>query len=306
MAVERCDECGYDADDWSDSSAVTAIEGLPARWHEAIAGLPSGELHRRPIPAMWSIAEHADHVREVLFGMRFLLDTALTTPGADLGESLSSRFDPEPRRIEVKMALAGIEREATALRERLAQLSPDQWNLAVKLDGMMSTRTGLHDTWCMTPPITLATSQIFGPPSDRLRVSKSRGRDGDPCLLSGQRSSLPFATQITKWASRTASRVARDTPASASAAALALSPACSSSITATRSSSDAAALSAFFANSLTTATSTGEAPSSLSTASRALSILTRAASSRSAVVVTGEGYVRRGRDVPDRRPGTPR
>jgi Protein of unknown function (DUF664) len=33
------------------------------------------------------------------------------------------------------MALAGIEREATALRERLAQLSPDQWNLAVKLDG---------------------------------------------------------------------------------------------------------------------------------------------------------------------------
>jgi hypothetical protein len=67
--------------------------------------------------------------------MHFLLDTAVATPGADLGESPSSPFDPEPRRIEIKVALAGIEREATALRERLAQLTADQWNLAVKLDG---------------------------------------------------------------------------------------------------------------------------------------------------------------------------
>jgi hypothetical protein len=88
MAVERCDQCGYDADDWSDSSAITAIEGLPARWHEALADLASGDLHRRPIRSMWSIAEYADHVREALFGMRFLLDTTLTTPGADLGMSL--------------------------------------------------------------------------------------------------------------------------------------------------------------------------------------------------------------------------
>ncbi len=135
MAAERCDECGYDADDWSDSRAVTAIEGLPARWHEALADLTPGELDRRPIPSMWSIAEYADHVREVLFGMHFLLDTVVTAPGADLGESPSSRFDPEPRRIDLTMALAGIEREAAALGERLTQLSPDQWNLAVKLDG---------------------------------------------------------------------------------------------------------------------------------------------------------------------------
>jgi hypothetical protein len=106
MTVERCDDCGYDADDWSDSSAITAIEGLPACWHEALAGLTPGDLHRRPIPSMWSIAEYADHVREVLFGMRFLLDTTLTTPGADLGMSPSSPFDPEPRRIEIKVALA--------------------------------------------------------------------------------------------------------------------------------------------------------------------------------------------------------
>jgi len=33
---------------------------------------------------MWSIAEYADHVRRVLFGMRFLLDTAVTQPGTVL------------------------------------------------------------------------------------------------------------------------------------------------------------------------------------------------------------------------------
>jgi hypothetical protein len=54
--------------------------------------------------------------------------------------------------------------------------------------------------------------------------------------LEGQRSSFLFARQIATWASRTASRVARDTPGSASAATLALSPACSSSTTATRTS----------------------------------------------------------------------
>ena len=65
---------------------------------------------------------HRDHVREVLFGMRFVLDTALTRPGTDLGEAPEPRFDPEPRPIEVEETLSGIDREAGALRDRLAAL----------------------------------------------------------------------------------------------------------------------------------------------------------------------------------------
>jgi hypothetical protein len=53
---------------------------------------------------MWSIAEYADHLRKVLFGMHFLLDTAVTTPGADLGKSPSSPFDPEPCSIDITTA----------------------------------------------------------------------------------------------------------------------------------------------------------------------------------------------------------
>jgi DinB superfamily len=180
MAAERCDECGYDADDWSDSSAIAAIEGLPGCWHEALAGLTSQELHRRPIPSMWSIAEYADHVREVLFGMRFLLDTAVTIPGSDLGESPSTPFDPEPRHIEIKMALAGIEREATALRERLTQLTADQWNVAVRLDGDDVTphwvaRHVVHDA-------THHLGDVAQPPSDRQCISYLRDSGYQSCF----------------------------------------------------------------------------------------------------------------------------
>jgi hypothetical protein len=46
---------------------------------------------------MWSIAEYVDHVREVLFGMRFLLDTAVHDPGTDLAEPPEPSFEPEQR-----------------------------------------------------------------------------------------------------------------------------------------------------------------------------------------------------------------
>ena len=87
VSVERCEECGFDSDDWSDASAIAAIQRLPERWTTAVAGLTSSDQLWRPVPQMWSIAEYADHVREVLFGMRFLLDTAISQPGTDLGEA---------------------------------------------------------------------------------------------------------------------------------------------------------------------------------------------------------------------------
>jgi hypothetical protein len=135
VAVERCDECRFDGGAWSDIEATDAIAGLPARWREAVAGLTPDQLHDRPIPDMWSISEYADHVREVLFGMRFLLDTAVTWPGTDLGEPPESRFDPEPRFIDIDAALSGIDREAAALRAGLTDLSASAWSAAVKVGG---------------------------------------------------------------------------------------------------------------------------------------------------------------------------
>jgi hypothetical protein len=84
---------------------------------------------------MWSIAEYTDHVREVLFGMRFLLTTAVSQPGTDLGESPAPQFASQPRQIDVNAALDGIDSEARSLGQQLSGLSSDDWLLTVTFDG---------------------------------------------------------------------------------------------------------------------------------------------------------------------------
>jgi hypothetical protein len=129
---------------------VAAIAKLPERWADAVDGLSEPDRQRRPVPTMWSIAEYVDHVREVLFGMRFLLDAALNDPGADLGNAPESRFDPEPRAIAMDTALAGLSAEARQLSDALAAAPPDAWASSVIVGGEMVdlhwiARHGVHD-----------------------------------------------------------------------------------------------------------------------------------------------------------------
>lgn len=135
MTVERCGECGFDSDDWSDASAIAAIQHLPLQWNTAVAGLTPSDQLRRPIHQMWSIAEYTDHVREVLFGMRFLLDAAISQPGTDLGQSPPSQLASQPRQVDVVAALDGIDQEARSLGQQLSELSADGWLLTVTIDG---------------------------------------------------------------------------------------------------------------------------------------------------------------------------
>jgi hypothetical protein len=164
VVSETCDECGFNAEEWSDAEALSAIEGLPARYVNAVGGLTSDELLRRPVDNQWSIAEYADHVREVLFGMRFLLDMAITQPGTDLGESPSSPFQFEPRRIEIDAALAGIEREATSLLVSLSELSPVEWHSTVTLD-----RTDVDPHWISRHAVHDPTHHLLD--IERLRLA---------------------------------------------------------------------------------------------------------------------------------------
>jgi hypothetical protein len=148
---ETCDECGFDGEEWSDAVAISAIAGLPARFANAVIGLSSDELLRRPVDGQWSIAEYLDHVREVLFGMRFLLDVAVQQPATALGESPSSPVQPEPRQIDIDAALVAIEREVTSLLESFSELSPNEWHSIVTLDGInvdpgWIVRQAVHDS----------------------------------------------------------------------------------------------------------------------------------------------------------------
>jgi hypothetical protein len=128
---EVCTACGFDGGDWADADAVSAIAGLPGRWAQAVDGLSQSDLRRRPIASMWSIAEYTDHVREVLFGMRFLLDTAIADPGTHLGDPPEPRFDLEPRAIDIHTALTGLSAEAAQLGDALAAARPSDWQSTV-------------------------------------------------------------------------------------------------------------------------------------------------------------------------------
>ncbi len=120
-------ECGFDGGVWETGAALDAIESMPDRWRTAVAGLSDVDMQRRPIPDMWSIAEYADHVRETLFGMRFVLDVAVESPGTDLGEPPEPEFAPAAKPIAIATALAAIESEATQLASRLRQLAAAEW-----------------------------------------------------------------------------------------------------------------------------------------------------------------------------------
>jgi hypothetical protein len=150
MPAERCSECGFDGSRWSDAEATQHVADLPGLWAEAISGVDPSDLHRRPIGRMWSIAEYTDHVRETTFGMRFVLDMALTDPGVDLGEAPEPRFDPEPRQLEAAQALAAFRQEVEALVVGLTALDDDRWDAAViiggdEVDVHWMVRHALHD-----------------------------------------------------------------------------------------------------------------------------------------------------------------
>jgi hypothetical protein len=135
MPSEHCAACGFDSGDWTDEAAIAALSAIGTRWAEAIAGLEPDALQRRPIPGTWSIAEYTDHVREVLFAMRFVLDSAVGDPGIDLGVPPEPAFSPEPVPVDVEVALGGIRREAGELVHRLGELTYTSWEATAVIGG---------------------------------------------------------------------------------------------------------------------------------------------------------------------------
>jgi hypothetical protein len=169
VVVERCEECGFDGAGWSDAEAFDVIAELPERWRAATAGISAADVRGRPIAGVWSIAEYVDHVREVLFGMRFVLDSAVAEPGIDLGAGPEPAFEPSPRHIDVESALAGIAREAESLRQRLREINPRDWDSTAivgdhEVDAHWISRHAVHD----------ATHHLLD--VERLHAALSKGR----------------------------------------------------------------------------------------------------------------------------------
>lgn len=124
--VEHCSECGFVGSAWSYDAAVSRIAELPNEWRQLIDGLDPAALQRRVFEGMWSIAEYTNHVRESMFGMRFLLDVAVGSPGTDLGMSPDGTFSPQPAVIDAWDAHQRFANEVELLCARAIEISPLQ------------------------------------------------------------------------------------------------------------------------------------------------------------------------------------
>jgi Mycothiol maleylpyruvate isomerase N-terminal domain len=67
--------------------------------------------------------------------MRFLLETAISEPGTDLGESPAAVFAFQARQLDVEATLASIDREARSLSQQLSGLAADDWSRTLGFDG---------------------------------------------------------------------------------------------------------------------------------------------------------------------------
>jgi MOSC domain-containing protein YiiM len=132
---ELCEECGFDGSRWTDGDVLSTLPIVAALWGEVIAGADPALLHTRAAEDQWSIGEYTDHVREVLFGMRFLAVTALTAPDSDLGPSPAAAFASDVRVVDVDAVLDAMAKEGGLLADELANAGTDRWNANVTVDG---------------------------------------------------------------------------------------------------------------------------------------------------------------------------
>jgi hypothetical protein len=153
VAVDRCAECSFDGDRWTDQDVLTTLGALSRLWAGHLEGARDAILHTRPDAETWSIAEYTHHLGDTLWAMRFLADTARATTGSDLGEVHgSSGIEEEPSAVDLAAAIERLADESMQLRAALAAVPTERWgDASVRLNGDEVDlgwvgRHALHDT----------------------------------------------------------------------------------------------------------------------------------------------------------------
>jgi len=147
---EQCSQCGFDSELYDIADTISSQSVIPAVLRAAIEGLDGGVLQQRPDGQTWSIAEYLDHVREVAFGNRFAIESALADPGVDLGDAPQPTFVETAREVDVAAALDAIDAEYREIGDVLAALTSDEWAGSATVGGSTHSvgwfaRHVLHD-----------------------------------------------------------------------------------------------------------------------------------------------------------------
>jgi hypothetical protein len=128
----------------------------PAVVRQLIYEVPPELRKRRPAPRVWSAHEHAVHLPAVQPIMMRPLDQMLRDPAEPIKSYDPSRDDPDDALLKLDLGteMDRFDRERVAMLERLKQLTPDQWAIAVEHDEyshygvfIMFRHLALHDLY---------------------------------------------------------------------------------------------------------------------------------------------------------------
>ncbi len=124
---ELCEFCGFDSELYNRADTISSQRSIAAVLSFALDGLDEEVMAKRPDPETWSIGEYVDHVRDVAFAARFVIESALAEPGVDLGEPPDMGLTDELRMVDVPVALDRVAREYETIRVLLGSLDDEQW-----------------------------------------------------------------------------------------------------------------------------------------------------------------------------------
>ncbi len=182
--IDRCDSCGFDGSEWNDADSANTIVLAPTLFRLWSSPMDDEVLNRRPRPSTWSVAEYIDHVREVFFGMRFLIELSQQEPGKDLGPAPQPAEPGEQQIIDVESALSQVGAEAKSLGRLLVKMHEGGWGDGVVLGESLHTvrwasRHAVHDLWHHLIDVAhIRTDLGFGPAAQSGVVSQISASDG--------------------------------------------------------------------------------------------------------------------------------
>ena len=147
---EQCDQCGFDSDNWTREDLTHAFSYVAARAVYSLQGLPAAVPNRRPDADTWSMLEYLDHVRDVVWGHRFIVDIARQQPGIDLGTPEMSAFADQVADLDEQTVVDALVTECLAMESALENLGGADWDHQVTIADAPVSITGavahaMHD-----------------------------------------------------------------------------------------------------------------------------------------------------------------
>ena len=138
------------------SAVLDQLARAPGLVRQVIYEMPPELRKRRPAPGVWSAHEHAVHLPAVQPLMMGRLEQILRDPSQPIRSYEPSRDDPDDAllKLDLDAEMDRFDRERAAMIERLRQLTPDQWAIAVEHDEyshysvfIMFRHLALHDLY---------------------------------------------------------------------------------------------------------------------------------------------------------------